>query len=144
MQIILHVLARRSARPNLCDLSDLRAIKLGYVCVRERKLMKNWEASFFSLNFYGLFYEAIDSLKIFLIFFLIDKAELLQEGIFFLIHLFARDVSIIKKLEIEKTQPTFIISVEYWVVLVSLISNFFTNKTSLAHKWMSLAAVIWL
>ena len=34
------------------------------------------------------------------------KAELLQEGIFFLIHLFARD-----KLEIEKTRPTFIISV---------------------------------
>ena len=105
MQIILHVLARRSARPNLCDLSDLRAIKLGYVCVRERKLMKNWEASFFSLNFYGLFYEAIDSLKIFLIFFLIDKAELLQEGIFFLIHLFAQDVLVMKKLEIEELSP---------------------------------------
>ena len=33
------------------------------------------------------------------------KAELLQEGIFFLIHLF------MKKLEIEKTKPTFIISI---------------------------------
>ena len=42
---------------------------------------------------------------------LISKAELLQEGIFFLIHLFARDVLVIKKLEIEKTKPTFIISV---------------------------------
>jgi hypothetical protein len=40
-----------------------------------------------------------------------DKAELLQEGIFFLIHLFARDVLVMKKLEIEKTKPTFIISV---------------------------------
>ena len=41
----------------------------------------------------------------------VHKAELLQEGIFFLIHLFARDVLLIKKLEIEKTKPTFIISV---------------------------------
>ena len=40
------------------------------------------------------------------------KAELLQEGIFFfLIHLFARDVFVMKKLEIEKTKPNFIISV---------------------------------
>ena len=39
------------------------------------------------------------------------KAELMQEGIFFLIHLFARDVLVMKKLEIEKTKPTFIISV---------------------------------
>ena len=39
------------------------------------------------------------------------KAELLQEGIFILTHLFARDVLVMKKLEIEKTKPTFIISV---------------------------------
>ena len=39
------------------------------------------------------------------------KAELLQEGIFFLIHLFARDVLVLKKLEIKKTKPTFIMSV---------------------------------
>ena len=48
-----------------------------------------------------------------------------------------------KKLEIEKTKSTFIISVlkvEYWVVLVSSISNFFTNKTSLAYKWMSFSS----
>ena len=32
-------------------------------------------------------------------------AELLQEGIFFLIHLFARDVLVMKKLENEKTKP---------------------------------------
>ena len=72
--------------------------------------------------------------------FIATKAELLKEGIFFLIHLFARDILVMKKLEIEKTKPTFIISVlkvEYHVVLVSSISNVFTNKTSLANKWMS-------
>ena len=41
-----------------------------------------------------------------------DKAELLQEGIFLLIHLFDRDVLAMKKLEIKKTKPTFIKSVE--------------------------------
>ena len=44
-----------------------------------------------------------------------------------------------KKLEIQKTKPTFIVSVlkvENWAVLVSSISNFFTNKTFLANKWM--------
>jgi hypothetical protein len=48
-----------------------------------------------------------------------------------------------KKLEIKKTKPTSIISVlkfEYQVVLVSSISNFFTNKTSLANKWMSFSS----
>ena len=40
-----------------------------------------------------------------------DKAELLQEGIFFLIHLFARAVLVMKKWEIEKTKPTSIVSV---------------------------------
>ena len=44
-------------------------------------------------------------------YFLTIKAELLQEGIFFLVHLFARDVLVIKKLEIIKNKPTFIISV---------------------------------
>ena len=39
-----------------------------------------------------------------------SKAELLKEGIFFLIHLFARDVLVMKKLEIEKTKTTFTIS----------------------------------
>ena len=45
-----------------------------------------------------------------------------------------------KKLKIEINKHTFIISVlkvEYQVFLVSLISNFFTNKISLANKWMS-------
>ena len=48
-----------------------------------------------------------------------------------------------KKLEIKKTKPTFIISVlkfEYYVVLVSSVSNFFTNKTSLANKWTSFSS----
>ena len=75
----------------------------------------------------------------------IYKAKLLQEGIFFLIHLFARDVLVMKKLETEKSKPTFtmsVLKVEYQVVLVSSISNFFTNKIFLANKWMSLVAVI--
>ena len=62
------------------------------------------------------------------------KAELLQLK---LIHLFASELLLMKKLEIEKTKPTFIISVlkvEYWVVLVSSISNFFINKISQANK----------
>ena len=49
--------------------------------------------------------------------FVLCKAELLQEGIFSLLHLFARDVLAMKKLDIEKTKPNFIISVlkvEYW------------------------------
>ena len=33
------------------------------------------------------------------------KAEFLQEGIFFLIHLFARDILVMKKLEIKKISP---------------------------------------
>ena len=34
------------------------------------------------------------------------KAELLQEEIFFLIHLFARDILLMKKLEIVETKTT--------------------------------------
>ena len=39
------------------------------------------------------------------------RAEFLQEGILFLVHFFARDVLVMKKLEIKKTKPTFIISI---------------------------------
>jgi hypothetical protein len=35
------------------------------------------------------------------------KAELLQEDIFFLAHLFSRDVLVMKMFEIEKTKPSF-------------------------------------
>ena len=65
----------------------------------------------------------------------VSKAELLQLK---LIHLFARDILLLKRSEIGKTKPTYIISdlkVEYRVVLVSSISNFFSNKMSLANKW---------
>ena len=69
---------------------------------------------------------------------------LLQDGIFFLIHLlFARGILVMKNLEIEKTKPIYTISVlkvENKVVLVSSISNFFTNKTSLENKWMSFSS----
>ena len=64
---------------------------------------------------------------------MLTKAELLQEGIFFLLQLFARDVLVMKKLEIEKTKPTFIISTFKTdiikVGLVFSISNFFINKS---------------
>ena len=40
-----------------------------------------------------------------------NKAEFSQEGIFLVLQLFARLILSIKKLEIEKTKPTFIISV---------------------------------
>ena len=61
-----------------------------------------------------------------------------------LIHIFARAILLMKKLEIEKTKPTFIISVlivEYYVALISLISSFFTNKTSVANKWMGFSRI---
>ena len=48
-----------------------------------------------------------------------------------------------KKLEIKKTKPTLTISVlkvQPKVVLVSSISDFFTNKTSLANKWTSFSS----
>ena len=35
-----------------------------------------------------------------------DKAELLREGIIFLIHLFARAILLMKKLKIEETKAT--------------------------------------
>ena len=41
----------------------------------------------------------------------VTKAELLQEGIFFLIQLFARAVLVMTKWEIQKFKPTFIVSV---------------------------------
>ena len=65
----------------------------------------------------------------------IGKAKLLQLK---LLQIFARDIFLMKKLEIEKTKPTFIISVlkvEYQVVLVSSISNSFIDKMSLANNW---------
>ena len=34
------------------------------------------------------------------------KAKLLQEGIFFLIHVFARDILLLKKWEIKETKTT--------------------------------------
>ena len=55
-------------------------------------------------------------------------------------------LSLVKKLEIEKTKATFIISVlkvVYWVVLVSSISNFFSNKTFQANKWMRKKIPAW-
>ena len=38
---------------------------------------------------------------------MVDKAELLQEGNIFLIHLFARAILLMKKLKIEETKATY-------------------------------------
>ena len=69
---------------------------------------------------------------------------LLKEGILFLITLFASDVLVMKKLVIEKTKPTFIISTfktdAIKVGLVFSISNFFIAKTSLANNWRSFSS----
>ena len=43
----------------------------------------------------------------------IIKAKLQKERIFFLIHLFARDILLMKKMEIEKTKPTCIICISF-------------------------------
>ena len=68
-----------------------------------------------------------------------SKAELLQVGIFFLIHLFAREILLVKKLEIRKTEPIQYSMFKTDMIKVGLvfsISNFFCNKMSLANKWM--------
>ena len=39
------------------------------------------------------------------------KLNYCKKVFFFLIHLFARDILVMKKLEIEKTKPTFMMSV---------------------------------
>ena len=65
------------------------------------------------------------------------KARFAQEGIFFALKLFAGWILLIKKLDIEKTKHTFIISVlkdEYYVGLVFSISNYFILKIYPANK----------
>ena len=56
-----------------------------------------------------------------------------------LIHIFAIAILLMKKLEIEKTKPTFIISVlKVDIIMVGLvfsISNIFITKTPLANNW---------
>ena len=68
--------------------------------------------------------------------------------LFFLLHLFARDVLAMKMLEIEKTKPTFIISVLkvdiLKVGLVFSISNFSLLKRLWQINGGVLAAEIWL
>jgi hypothetical protein len=72
-------------------------------------------------------------------FVLIVKAELLQAGIFFLTHLFAREILLLNKLEIEETKITLYSTFKTDIIKVGLvfsISNFFINKISHANKWM--------
>ena len=68
--------------------------------------------------------------------FTLTKAKLL---LLKLIHLFARKVLLVKKLEIEETKTTYYSTFETDLVKVGLvfsISNFFITKTFLASKWM--------
>ena len=87
---------------------------------------------FITLFVVGLFCCNIESIK----------DELLQEGIF------SSSIYLMKKLDIEKAKPTFIISVlkvEYQVVvLVSSISNFLLIRLLWEISGWVLAAVIWL
>ena len=58
----------------------------------------------------------------------------MQEGIFFVLQLFARDVLAMKKLEIEKSKPTFIISVlKVDIIKVGLV--FSISNWQLANNW---------
>ena len=64
------------------------------------------------------------------------KAELL---LLKLIHLFAREVLLVKKMEIQETKTTHYSTFKTDIMKVGLvfsISNFFITKTSLANKWM--------
>ena len=57
----------------------------------------------------------------------------------FLIHLFAREILLLKKLEIEETKTTKYSTFKTDIIKVGLvfsISNFFINKVSHAYKWM--------
>jgi hypothetical protein len=65
---------------------------------------------------------------------ILPKAELLQLNE---LNFLPWEFSLVKKLEIEKTKTTFIISVlkvVYLMVLVFWISNFFTSKNSQGRK----------
>ena len=65
-----------------------------YIGGPESSWHKNWKSVSFSQNLNILGKNSI------------SKAILLQEDIFFLIHLFASDILLLKKLEIEKTKTT--------------------------------------
>ena len=70
----------------------------------------------------------------------IVKAELLREGIIFLVHLFARKILLVKKLKMEETKATKYSIFKTDIIKVSLlfsISNFFINKIALANIWIS-------
>ena len=68
------------------------------------------------------------------------KAKLQKKVFLFLIHLFARDILLMKKQEIEETKTTQYSTLKTDTIKVGLlfsISNFFTKKSPLANKWMS-------
>ena len=69
-----------------------------------------------------------------------DKAKLQKEGIFFLIHLFARDILFMKKLRSKRTMTTLYSTFKTDMIKVGLgfsISNSFIKKSSLANNGCS-------
>jgi hypothetical protein len=67
------------------------------------------------------------------------KAQLLREGIIFVIHLFARAILSMKKLKIEETKAIQYSTFKTDIIKVGLVfstSNFFINKIALANIWM--------
>ena len=65
------------------------------------------------------------------------KAELLQVCIFFLFHLFEREILLLKKLEFGETMTTLYSTFKTDIIKVGLvfwISNFFINKIYQANK----------
>ena len=61
------------------------------------------------------------------------KAELLQKGIIFLIHLLARAILLMKKLKIKEIKATLYSTDIIKVGVVFSISNFFIKKIALAN-----------
>ena len=61
-----------------------------------------------------------------------------------LIHLFAREVLLVKKLKVNETKTNYYSFFKIDIIKVGLvfsISNFFTTKTSMTNKWISNSAL---
>ena len=72
-----------------------------------------------------------------------NKAELLRECIIFLIHLFARAISLMKKLTIEETKDTQYSTFKSDIMKVGFdvsISHFFIDKIALANIWINFSS----
>ena len=105
-------------------------------------LKKNYDRSLFAATLFRhpmVFTEIGFWMNFWCNFFILLKPNNCRKVFFFLLQLFASGILVMKKLEIEKTKPTFIISVLkvdiIKVGLVFSISNFFITKTPVANNW---------